>query len=452
MSASWIERVAHQTKSKYRSWNIKSREIINIEESLWYAADYDTVGDDRGIFMVEYSMKTQTTQFVKCSNNITRTTLSLCEYDSIIYIVCPDAGNIISFNPSNKQFNELLKIPVIKIDPLYMFCILIKDKIHIFCSSENKKHLIYSITSNQIEIVNNTITSSKIQNVNAIHYNKRIIKFGGYNCNPYKCVNKLVISSEIKDNDYTNIEWSQPAHWQLPLSMMRCGYITYNNFLIIFGGMTDNCDLLNDIFSLDLDNVNHDWIKLDHIKCPLRSGYLSVLDEQNKIHLFSEGYANEYNIDTSIYQLVRHHSMPISTVLDINNKNHKLKDKKRKINDIYNDDNDTNHKRRKINVNNHQQQIQEKDNEILKLKNIIEKLKNKSKPPNSSQQLQSSKHIKKDRNKINMNNKHIKSQSQYKPSRPSITSPANVYIMKRNKYTVNSQQIHKKKAGMDVSY
>eukprot|EP01084_Bolivina_argentea_P159729 278194_1 len=84
----------------------------------------------------------------------------------------------------------------------------------------------------------------------------------------------------------------------------------------------------------------------------------------------------------------------------------------------------------------------------------------------------------------NMNNKRIKSQSQYKRSPPSpsasptfkpkeivlyhgieaeinrirqnglieITYPTNEYIMRRNKATVNSQQIDKKKAGHQYSH
>eukprot|EP01084_Bolivina_argentea_P184908 318897_1 len=111
MATGWNTRIAHSARNRHTYYTVGCDQIINIGDSLYYSASKNVTN-----LMVIYSTNTQTTQFVEYPNNINREMhpTMLCKYNNIIYIVNPGAGNIISFNPSSKTFNELLKIPEIK--------------------------------------------------------------------------------------------------------------------------------------------------------------------------------------------------------------------------------------------------------------------------------------------------------------------------------------------------
>eukprot|EP01084_Bolivina_argentea_P065102 118693_1 len=126
--------------------------------------------------MVEYCIKTnKIKQIIQYPEDIQPTGHTICAYRNIIYIIDGINGNIISFNISTKQFKTQLEISKIGHS---LCCVVITDKIHILNGKNNQKHLIYSITKNQIETFNDTITHSNITSVSIIYYNKRIIRFG----------------------------------------------------------------------------------------------------------------------------------------------------------------------------------------------------------------------------------------------------------------------------------
>eukprot|EP01084_Bolivina_argentea_P034696 64243_1 len=273
----WKECDAHQTTEIYP-------QIINIEDSLWYSTSYRY--GEHG--MVEYCIKTnKIKQIVTYPKHIRPDRHALCEYNNIIYIIDAGNGNIISFNPFTNQFKQKLKVSKIG---YFVSCVLISDKIHIFNGTTNQKHFVYSITNNKIQTFNHdTITYSNILFANIIYYNKQIIKFGGFNFDKKKYINNVIISPIIKG--YTNMKWSQQINCELPTPMANCGYILYNNYVITFGGETHGWFghmFLDNIFVLNLNNINKGWIKLNHIKCPLKSQYISVLDKYNNVHLFTK--------------------------------------------------------------------------------------------------------------------------------------------------------------------
>eukprot|EP01084_Bolivina_argentea_P306555 529744_1 len=125
MSSSWNELGEHPF-AEFGSW-YRNLKIIKIGDSWWRCGSSN---------MKEYCIKTnEIQQYVKYPENIQFKVRghTLCEYNNIIYIVS-NYGIIISFNPSNKQFNQMLNIPKIGRDAC---CILIKDQIHIFNGSKN---------------------------------------------------------------------------------------------------------------------------------------------------------------------------------------------------------------------------------------------------------------------------------------------------------------------------
>ena len=55
--------------------------------------------------------------------------------------------------------------------------------------------------------------------------------------------------------------------------------------MIIFGGCGD--DYHDEIYLLDLTK-DEGWQKLDHIKCPQKSSYMSILTDDNYVHIYTE--------------------------------------------------------------------------------------------------------------------------------------------------------------------
>eukprot|EP01084_Bolivina_argentea_P172577 298960_1 len=169
MSSKWNELIAHKTYALVP-------QIISIADTLWYSSAAG-LGESG---MVEYCVKTnKIKQITQYPDNLSSVTFKLfihapmnhriCEYHDIIYIIDGLDGRIISFDVSTKQFKNKLQIPKIGSFPC---CVVITDKIHILNGEKNQKHLIYSITKNQIETFDDTITSSNITSVSIIHYNK----------------------------------------------------------------------------------------------------------------------------------------------------------------------------------------------------------------------------------------------------------------------------------------
>ncbi len=66
----------------------------------------------------------------------------------------------------------------------------------------------------------------------------------------------VIISSVIKENEYTNIKWTEKRNYKLPIQMFGFGHILYKHFLIIFGGRTKGNKDSDSIYLLDLNNSN----------------------------------------------------------------------------------------------------------------------------------------------------------------------------------------------------
>eukprot|EP01084_Bolivina_argentea_P065097 118677_1 len=129
--------------------------------------------------MVEYCTKTnKIIQIVKYPHNIKPDRHSICQYQNNIYIVDGANSQIILFNPFTKQFIVKNKLPELGGGTC---CVQFNNHIHIFNGSTNMKHIIYSIKDNTIKSLNDSITTQNIIGVCTLYYNQTIIRFGGWN-------------------------------------------------------------------------------------------------------------------------------------------------------------------------------------------------------------------------------------------------------------------------------
>eukprot|EP01084_Bolivina_argentea_P065099 118683_1 len=262
--------------------------------------------------MVEYCTKTnKIIQIVKYPHNIKPDRHSICQYQNNIYIVDGANSQIILFNPFTKQFIVKKKLTKLGIGTS---CVQFNNHIHIFNGSTNMKHIIYSIKDNTIKTLNDSITTQNINigGVHTLHYNQRIIRFGGVNCDTDKFVDSFIMSSPIKCNNFNNIQWTENIDYKLPLVVAACGFVLYKDCIILFGGQTDGDIFLDTIYLLKLNGSNNGWIKLEHIKCPIKSQYIAVLDSNQKyVHLFTK--TNKWpKCEQSV---LKHYSILISKIV-----------------------------------------------------------------------------------------------------------------------------------------
>ena len=233
-----------------------------------------------------------------------------CQYKNKIYLIDGIHGFIVEFDINEKVFTKKIDIPKVGGFPSVAS---IFDTIHIFNGRDNtNEYLIYDINTNCINAIELKKARPKLESVSAFVYNNYIIQLGGY-CNiDYEKIDTVKITMDQLNTDNVNDapEWITKSEWKLPKPLNRSGHILYKNYLIITGGVSNKHMFMDEIFVLDLTR-DDGWIQLKHIKCPIKSTYITVLTDDNYLHLFSSintwpGWKNSERV---------HYSMPISTLL-----------------------------------------------------------------------------------------------------------------------------------------
>eukprot|EP01084_Bolivina_argentea_P070674 128510_1 len=306
-------------------------DVIHIGNSLWYSTAHNA--GEKG--MVEYSIQyNRIIQIVKYPCTIQPDYHSLCKHanSNLIYIVDGFEGTITSFNPFTKQFNLEINIPKVGYNAV---CLEFNDKIYVFNGHTNCKDVVvYSPFKNKYEI--SQIMKSNLGTVCTLRYQNQIIRFGGFNYAINKCMDTFIMSSPIISGKNENKNMNMDVHWfekltcKLPEPINGCGCLVYQSYVITFGGSTSGGKRLDKIYILDLNNTNNGWFKLKNVKCPVKSKFTCVLDENNNtIHLFTR-------IDDN-----KHYSIHINTILNDGNNNsqrYEIKQEENDVDDI--DDND----------------------------------------------------------------------------------------------------------------
>eukprot|EP01083_Nonionella_stella_P064469 168014_1 len=268
-------------------------QLIQVGDSIWWSTD--SYGTTRK--MVEYCIKSnKIISVIPFPDNIQPKQHSLCKYKNEIIIV--DRKRIITFNPHSKEFE--IKLEISDIGPRAT-CIALFDEIHIFSASHivqsQPHHFIYRFKHNKIISFNDPAFKLKVAYICVTQYKNKIIRFGGYRSGAY--YSKLVISdAAITPNTDNNVKWKSMKLWRCPKPVMRCGYISYKHYVIMFGGSTKR-GKMDSIYVLNVLNENKGWIEVKHLKCPKKTHWLAVLDRNNDVHLLSTSERSHFSIAIS---------------------------------------------------------------------------------------------------------------------------------------------------------
>ena len=305
----------------YAIWNKLSpagtptiaRDVVLIQQTMWYSTRFDH--GEQG--MVQYDIKSDSIiNIVKYPQNIRPAAHAICCYKDKIFMINGWNGEIILFDPSTQIFTKKLTITRLGASAV---CVVIHDCIHIFNGRLNTKHMIYSISNNNIITINDPTTTTEMSAVCLAKYNNKCLKFGGWNVKEKQAMDEFWISSEIKDDDdndeyiflYNDIKWTLKEEWKLLHGLDSCGTIVYNNWVVTFGGTVADDEYIDSIFVLNLQR-NDGWKETKHIKCPIASQYRGILDDsEDEVHLFTR--LNQWpDWEKSI---VAHYSIPIKQII-----------------------------------------------------------------------------------------------------------------------------------------
>ena len=231
--------------------------------SLWYSSAHKSVYNESENGMTEYNINTN-----RIINNIQYPHLDITpcrqfcvEYKENIYIIDGEAGEIILFDPSTKQFTTKIDIPAVG---KYPCAVVVFDRIHIFNGSANveQKHLIYNIKTNTIKEFDDEGSKHVMYCVAVDTYRDRIIRFGGGDLNEIKAVDTFMISSKIEKNKDCTLKWYNKQKYKLPTVLYNFGWVLYKKYLILFAGDKHIGDYVDNVYLLDLEDDDNGWTEM----------------------------------------------------------------------------------------------------------------------------------------------------------------------------------------------
>eukprot|EP01083_Nonionella_stella_P318959 1168246_1 len=277
---------------------------ISIGSSIWYST-YHNKGENG---MIQYDItKDSVTDTVPYAQDRPHDH-DCCQYKNVIFMVEGTKAHLMSFNSAQKQFEKTVKIPRLGHGT---GCIAIRDDIHIFNGSRNNgKHLIYSTITHKLKRCADYNHTSKVRNQCILQYKNQIIRFSGWDANKKEILSSFWMSSPIKPNQKRNIEWSRKDAFALNDTRYRCGYTLYKHFIITFGGEVKQSEYTDAVFVLDLEKQTG-WVKVNRIKCPIKSQYFATVTPNKMVHLFT-GINQWPQWDKSV---LTHYSIPIAAIL-----------------------------------------------------------------------------------------------------------------------------------------
>ena len=102
--------------------------------------------------------------------------------------------------------------------------------------------------------------------------------------------------------DFEPINWSPAPQYALRQPIKEFGYIQHGPFIVLFGGVLKGGVYSDYIFVLDLER-NGGWIR-SPIKCQEKGPCLAVLDENQKVHLFSKKRVKSVHFCIDLYDII----------------------------------------------------------------------------------------------------------------------------------------------------
>ena len=111
-------------------------------------------------------------------------------------------------------------------------------------------------------------------------------KFGGYDDDANGATDSFFIGKLQEDDAGKPVIWEQAEQFKLRQPMWHCGVIQSGPFIVTFGGIKwMEAVGLDEVYILDTRS-KRGWIE-SQIKCPVKSGYVAVLDYEDGVHLFT---------------------------------------------------------------------------------------------------------------------------------------------------------------------
>ena len=105
--------------------------------------------------------------------------------------------------------------------------------------------------------------------------------------------------------------WTKIKSCTLKQPMVDCGYLIYDRFLITFGGKVYHGVTIDNIYILDLRELQRGWME-SSTKCPEKNEYRAILTSQNIVHLM-----NARSRDGPCDRNVVHCSTHLSSILPL---------------------------------------------------------------------------------------------------------------------------------------
>ena len=163
----------------------------------------------------------------------------------------------------------------------------------------------YNINSNKWNKMNTTYNPPKCNQHRVITYKNYLILFGGFN----KIDNKPVGSNDLYIYDCDNNIWNKIECINKPLARCFHGMCIVNKYLIIHAGQDINHKVLNDMYSIDINDIiinnSPKWIKVNNNIPPI-VGHL-MLGYKNRLYCFggeSKNWTYFRNNDLRIYNFM----------------------------------------------------------------------------------------------------------------------------------------------------
>ena len=182
--------------------------------------------------------------------------------------------------------------------------IVINGKVHIFGGKDSCDHIIFDPSTNNLTTLKDKHQIKKAGYENILIYNHQIIRFGGFNTQTTKMLGRFMICDDFESTQDHQYSFINKPNYKIDKVINGCGYLIYNNYLITFGGRTDE-EMIDDIYILNLNDgsTTNKWIKVN-AKCPHQSGYQAILMQNEMIHLITRAGSNP-----------THHNIHISKIL-----------------------------------------------------------------------------------------------------------------------------------------
>ena len=115
--------------------------------------------------------------------------------------------------------------------------------------------------------------------------------------------NEKILSS-IEKYDIYNNTWIT-YHIKLPEKLAKTGLINFNNEILILGGITENYNVSNKVYSIKIDGKNNEW-KFDSEMICRRATSASSFYWDGFIYVLggsSEGICEKYDLSTGKWEI-----------------------------------------------------------------------------------------------------------------------------------------------------